>query len=75
VPDVAGTLARLADAIGNARANIFEIEHDRTFSGAELGETRIELVIETFGFEHVEEVQSKLAQAGFQATIVGKPAP
>jgi len=75
VPDVAGTLARIADAIGSTRANILQIEHDRTFSDAELGETRIEVVIETFGFEHVEKVQTKLAQAGFQATIVGKPLP
>jgi threonine dehydratase len=75
VPDVAGTLARIADAIASTRANILQIEHDRTFSDAELGETRIELVIETFGFEHVEKVQSKLAEAGFQAQIVGKPKP
>lgn len=71
VPDVAGTLARIADAIASTRANILEIQHDRTFSDAELGETRIELVIETFGFEHVAKVQQSLSKAGFQVAILG----
>lgn len=74
-PDVAGTLARIADVIAAARANIIQIEHDRTFSDAELGETRIELVLETFGFEHVEEVRAGLLDAGFAANVVGMHAP
>jgi threonine dehydratase len=74
VADVAGTLARLADSVAATRANILEIQHDRTFSGAELGETRLELVVETFGFEHVAEVQRSLRAAGFVATVVGAQA-
>jgi threonine dehydratase len=65
VPDVTGTLARIADAVAATRANIIEINHDRTFSGAELGETRIELVLETFGFEHVDDVKQSLLRAGY----------
>lgn len=68
VPDVAGTLARLADVIAEARANILEINHDREFSGAEIGETRIELVLETHGFEHIARVQKLLEEAGYPLT-------
>jgi threonine dehydratase len=65
VSDVAGTLARLADVVAAARANILEINHDREFSGAGLGETRIELVLETHGFDHVERVKAMLLDAGY----------
>lgn len=69
IPDVAGTLARVLDVIALARANIVEINHDRAFGNAELGETSIELVLETFGFEHIEAVQKRLMDQGFSAEV------
>jgi threonine dehydratase len=68
-PDEAGTLARIAQAVAATRANILEINHDRTFSGGELGETSIELVLETFGFDHVEEVKRALFAAGYRVKV------
>jgi threonine dehydratase len=70
LPDVAGALARVLELVAKARANIVEINHDRTFGGSELGETLIELVLETFGFEHVEAVRQRLADQGFNAEVV-----
>jgi threonine dehydratase len=67
-PDAAGTLARVTEIVAQTRANILEISHDRSFSGADLGETRIDLVLETHGFDHIEAVQSRLMAAGFSAT-------
>jgi threonine dehydratase len=64
-PDVAGTLHGITGAVAAARANIVSIEHDRAFSDLELGETRVELVIETSGPEHVAQVESALSAAGF----------
>ncbi|HWA71019.1 MAG TPA: threonine ammonia-lyase [Polyangiaceae bacterium] len=69
VPDEAGTLARIAQAVAATRANILEINHDRTFSGGELGETTIELVLETFGFDHVDEVRASLSAAGYRVRV------
>ncbi|HEY3668587.1 MAG TPA: threonine ammonia-lyase [Polyangiaceae bacterium] len=66
VPDLAGVLAQLTRVIADARANVVELNHDRAFSGAELGETLIELVLETHGFEHIEEVCSRLDRAGYR---------
>jgi threonine dehydratase len=67
-PDAAGTLARVTEVVAQTRANILEISHDRSFSGADLGETRIDLVLETHGFDHIDAVQSRLVAAGFSAT-------
>jgi len=66
VPDVSGVLASLTRVVAETRANILELNHDRAFSGAELGETLIELVLETHGFEHIDEVCVRLADAGYR---------
>lgn len=64
--DVTGTLHGITGAVAAARANIVSIEHDRASSGLELGQTQIELVIETNGAEHIAEVEAQLRQAGFE---------
>jgi threonine dehydratase len=66
VPDVSGVLAELTRVVAESRANVLELNHDRAFSGAELGETLIELVLETHGFEHLAEVSERLRQAGYR---------
>jgi threonine dehydratase len=66
VADVSGVLAELTRVIAETRANIVELNHDRAFSGAELGETLIELVLETHGFEHIDEVCARLAHASYR---------
>lgn len=65
-PDVAGVLADLTRLIADARANVLELNHDRAFSGAELGETLIEFVLETHGFPHIEQVCTRLKHAGYR---------
>jgi len=64
--DIAGTLHEITGAVARARANIVSIEHDRAFSGVELGQTRVELVIETNGPEHISAVETELSRAGFE---------
>jgi threonine dehydratase len=64
--DVSGVLAQLTRVIADTRANILELNHDRAFSGAELGETLIELVLETHGFEHIDQVCARLSEAGYR---------
>jgi threonine dehydratase len=66
VPDVSGVLAELTRVVADTRANVLELNHDRAFSGAELGETLIELVLETHGFEHITEVGERLSRAGYR---------
>ena len=64
--DVVGTLHEITGAVARARANIVSIEHDRAFSGVELGQTRVELVIETNGPDHIAAVEAELNRAGFE---------
>jgi threonine dehydratase len=45
LPDVTGALAGVTQILAELRANIVEINHDRAFSGAEVGQTSIELVL------------------------------
>jgi len=64
--DISGVLAQLTRVIADTRANVLELNHDRAFSGAELGETLIELVLETHGFEHIDQVCARLSEAGYR---------
>lgn len=65
--DVAGSLHGITGAVAAERANIVSIEHDRAFSGLELGQTQVELVIETNGPEHIAAVEASLLAAGFES--------
>ncbi len=66
ISDMAGSLARLTTQLGGLHASIIEIHHDRTFSNAALNETMVDVMLETRGFEHVEEIVKSLADAGYQ---------
>ena len=62
-----GQLARLSALIAEARANVVHIEHDRAFSRwAAIGETEVELTLETTGREHVEDLKRRLETAGYR---------
>ncbi|HET9958470.1 MAG TPA: threonine ammonia-lyase, partial [Polyangiaceae bacterium] len=72
-PDVAGSLARVTDVVAQSRANIVAIHHDRAFAPNRIGEALIELVLETFGFDHVQQIRGALEQAGYRAHIGQAP--
>jgi threonine dehydratase len=62
LPDVAGALAELTALVAEQRANVLRIEHDRAFAGVELGQTLVELVLETRGHDHVAELHAELTR-------------
>jgi threonine dehydratase len=64
--DQPGALARLAALVGEARANILHIEHERAFSRAAIGESRVELTLETSGREQIEIVKQHLIESGYR---------
>jgi threonine dehydratase len=66
IPDVTGALARLTARVAELGTNILEINHDRAFAGVELGETLVELVLETRGSEHAREVHERLVSDGYR---------
>jgi threonine dehydratase len=65
LPDVSGALARLTRIVGEQKANILEIHHNRAYGHADLGEARVELVLETRGYKHADEVEACLVAAGY----------
>lgn len=68
--DRPGTLARLSALVAEERANILHINHDRAFSAAPIGQTEVELTLETAGREQIEAVKRRLEGAGYQVREV-----
>jgi threonine dehydratase len=66
VRDQPGALARLTALIAQERANILHIEHDRAFSRGTIGETEVELTLETSGRAHIDAVKQRLADAAYR---------
>jgi threonine dehydratase len=64
--DRPGELARLTALIAAERANIVGIEHDRAFSRAALGETEVELTLETSGRAQISALVTRLRAAGYR---------
>jgi threonine dehydratase len=65
LPDHPGALEKLAGLIGSENANIVQATHDRTYFGVALGDTLIDLTMETRGPEHVERLLERLKAAGY----------
>jgi threonine dehydratase len=65
--DRPGELARLTALIGEARANVVHIEHDRAFARwAGIGETEVELTLETSGRDQIEHLLARLRAEGYR---------
>jgi threonine dehydratase len=65
--DIPGALARLTALIGEERANILHILHDRAFSpDAAIGHTQVQLTLETSGAEQISAVKRRLEAAGYR---------
>ncbi len=62
VPDVPGQLAKILDHVAKCRANIMEVQHQRAFATAEVGQTAIELTLETRGRDHLDEILKSLEE-------------
>ena len=67
--DVPGELARAATIVGNAGANIEEVEHQRAFTTLPAQNAQLEMVLQTRGPEHIEAVLKALREAGLAAEL------
>jgi threonine dehydratase len=65
IPDVPGSLAALLATTAKLKANVLQVHHDRLAARTEPGQTAVELVLETRGFEHVAEIEAAIAEAGW----------
>jgi threonine dehydratase len=65
LPDYPGALHRLTGILAQHRANIVETSYDRAYYGVNLGDTAIDITMETRGPDHIVELLSALAAAGY----------
>jgi len=65
LPDYPGALHRLTGILADHRANIVETAYDRAYHGVSLGQTAIDITLETRGIEHIAELLTALEKAGY----------
>jgi threonine dehydratase len=67
VRDRPGALARLTSLVAEERANVVAIEHDRAFARrVAVGETEVELTLETSGNPQIAALKRRLESAGYR---------
>jgi threonine dehydratase len=66
LPDYPGALHKLTGVLADHRANIVQTAYDRTYFGVDLGNTAIDLTMETRGSDHVEELVAALKTQKYQ---------
>jgi len=65
LPDYPGALHRLTGILAEHRANLVETSYDRAYHGVNLGDTAIDITMETRGPEHIAELIAALGAAGY----------
>jgi len=63
--DYPGALHRLTGILAELRANIVETAYDRAYHGVNLGDTAIDITMETRGPAHIAELLAALLAAGY----------
>ena len=70
MPDISGSLARVAGLIAEAGGNIVEVQHQRVFGTASVKSTEIEFLIETRDRDHTEALVQLFEENNVRATLV-----
>jgi threonine dehydratase len=68
--DIPGVLAKITATVADAGANIDEVHHQRAFTSLSVQSVEIELVLQTRGPQHIEQVLARLRDAGLEAATV-----
>ena len=71
--DRPGTLAKVANLLGEAGANIVEVYHQRVFSDLPAKGALLEVVIETRDRSHLDETVAMLRTAGMEVEVKSNP--
>lgn len=65
LPDHPGGLHRLTGIVAQQRANVVQVTHDRAYFGVNLGDTIIDITVETRGPDHIMELMEALKTVGY----------
>ena len=66
LPDYPGALHHVTGILAEHRANIVETSYDRAYHGVNLGDTAIDITMETRGPEHIAELIAASESAGLR---------
>jgi threonine dehydratase len=69
MPDVSGSLAKVAQLIADAGGNIVEVQHQRIFGTASVRSPEVEFLIETRDSEHTRAVVRSLEEKGIRVSV------
>jgi threonine dehydratase len=70
IPDEPGSLGALLTSLGEGGANLIDVDHVREAVGLSVGETGVELVMETRGAEHAKELLQLLQELGYKPNVL-----
>jgi threonine dehydratase len=70
MPDISGSLAKVAGLIAAAGGNIVEVQHQRVFATVSVKSTEIEFLVETRDRAHTDELVRALEANGVKTTLV-----
>lgn len=70
IQDQPGVLARVSQLVGDTGGNIIEVYHQRLFYDVPVKQAELDLVIETRGTDHVNEIVGALTAAGFPTRML-----
>ena len=71
VRDVPGALADVATSLGRLGANIDEVQHQRAFTTLSVERAQIEVVVQTRGVAHIDEIMESMTSQGYRCERVG----
>ncbi|MCC7072224.1 MAG: threonine ammonia-lyase [Deltaproteobacteria bacterium] len=70
IPDRPGGLAEMLGEVARQRGNIVEVQHERAFARGTFGTVVVQVVVETRGHEHVQEIVLALERKGYGSARV-----
>jgi threonine dehydratase len=70
IPDEPGSLAALLTTIGDAGANLIDVDHVREGVGLAVSQTGVELVMETRGAEHAARLLELIREQGYTPDVL-----
>jgi threonine dehydratase len=68
--DVPGALAKLTSLVAQHRANILHIIHERATKDIPIGFSKVILVLETRGLDHIREIKKGLKEKGYSLQML-----
>ena len=69
VDDTPGMLNKLTEILAQKKANIISVHHDRHAYGLAIRQTRVDFVIETMDFQHINQIKDALIQVGIKLLV------